>query len=443
MSDVTLSQPTAHVLTSRRSVLLGGAALGIAATGLCANDAHAASGATTSATQTVGAYPLARETGDTRTFQALSASNLNPTGFYLAPGVELTVKVTRATATTHRLVVGAPDAEVDPAKQTPREYALKVGTVKVTDPHGGPIYFKVIGAKGYLTATIGKEASRMPYYIHGSTSEGEFQDQIDNRNTPYAELVSAHTLITVQKSAIERFRGEDHAALMATFEEVIAAEDRLAGLDDTTATDARLPYRYHFVTRGESIAGIGAYATHGHMLFPAPIQEKLLTVDGLRLSGWGMYHELGHQHQQTVYKPIALTESTVNLYSLAVNRDFAKYGQAPALHVLQSGTGESYWGSAVPKIGSEGVNFLTTFGLFEQLVMYEQLRLHYGAGFYPKVQQAGAGREAAARGDRRQPLPAGHAGALLQQGRRAGPARIPDQVGSVLGGPPSTTRSPR
>jgi hypothetical protein len=296
--------------------------------------ADAMSSPSTSRKQTIAAAVPAQDVETLRTYQSLSASDLNPTGFYLAKKTELEVTVTKATADDHILVVGAPDAEIDEDKQQPREYPLEPGTNTVEDPYGGPIYFKVLGEKGYLVATLGEEAERMPYFIHGTTTEAEFQDQLDSRDTPYVELVSSHALVTVQAEAAQRFRGENHAKLMSTFEDIIGVEDGLAGLDDTSATHARLDHRYHFVTRAAGIEGIGAYATHGHMLFPAPIQDRLLTVDALRLRGWGVYHELGHQHQQTAYKPTALTESTVNWYSLAVNRKFSNlYGQAPRLHV--------------------------------------------------------------------------------------------------------------
>lgn len=370
----------------RRGVLAGAAALGAAAVVSAAMPAaRAASGASTSRTQTVAAFPLARDVGDGRTYQALSASDLNPTGHALAPDTPLTVTVTRAAAQTHQLVVGAPDAEIDEEKREVREYDLQLGENVVEDPYGGPLYWKVVGEQGYLTATLGASAEAMPFFIHGTTSEGEFQDQLDARTTPYVELVSAHALITVQREAALRFRGEDHAKLLDTYEELIGIEDGLAGLDDTSALNARLDHRYHFVTRAAGIEGVGAYATHGHMLFPAPIQDRLLTVDALRMRGWGIYHELGHQHQQTVYKPTDLTESTVNWYSLAVNRSFAtKYGQAPRLHVPES-DGETVWTSALPIVRSAGVDFIESFTLMQQLVMYEQLRIAYGDGLFKTV----------------------------------------------------------
>lgn len=373
---------------SRRALLQGAALVGgtAATAALTAGPALAASGASASRDQRIAAFSLAREVADNRTDQALSASDLNPSGFYLAPNTELTVTVFSASADEHLLIVGAPDAEVDEDKRTPREYALQVGENTVSDPHGGPIYWTVIGESGNLRAAIGEAAVRMPFFIHGSTSETQFQDQLDTRDTPYVELVSSHAMVTVYREAALRYRGQDHATLLETFEDIISTEDELAGMDDATEVHARLDHRYHFVTRAAGIEDIGAYATHGHMLFPAPIVYQLLTVDRLRLDGWGVYHELGHQHQQTVYKPSALTESTVNWYSLAVNRKFAAlYGQAPRLHVPEESNGETVWSSAIPLVGTSGVDFLESFSVMEQLVMYEQLRLAYGDQLYPDV----------------------------------------------------------
>lgn len=368
----------------RRAVIFGIAGAGIAAIAATSPErARAVNAPSTGKTQTVTARPVARDVGDERTYQALSASDLNPTGFYLPPDKKLTVSVAKASADEHILVVGAPDAETDKDKQKVREYPLEVGENEVEDPYGGPLYWKVLGDKGYLKATLDAPARRMPFFIHGTTTESEFQDQLDERDTPYAEYISSHAMVTVQIEAARRFRGENHVELMSTFEDIVAAEDAFAGLDDKIARDARLDYRYHFITRAESIEGVGAYATHGHMLFPSPIQDRLLTVDALRMRGWGVYHELGHQHQQTAYKPTSLTETTVNWYALAVNRKFGTlYGQAPRLHVVEDSTGESVWTSAPPKIGSKGVAFTDTFSQMEQLVMFEQLRLVYGDSMY-------------------------------------------------------------
>src|SRR5699024_8085913 len=52
-----------------------------------------------------GGHRTRRPRRDGRTYQALSASDLQPTGFYLAPETELEVTVLNATGEEHLLVV--------------------------------------------------------------------------------------------------------------------------------------------------------------------------------------------------------------------------------------------------------------------------------------------------------------------------------------------------
>lgn len=372
------------LIIGRRSVLAG---VGVGAMAVLAGhtaDATAVTDPSPSRAQHVQAEVRARYGETDRTYQALSASDLNPSGFHLPPDTELTVVVARATAETHQIVIGAPDAEIDEDKREPRVHDLVHGRQTIADPYGGPIYWKVIGEAGQLRAFLGREAKPMPYFIHGRTTEDDFQQQLDSRPTPYVELVSAHALVTVQREAALRFRGEDHQLLMDTFEEVIGIEDAVSGWDGSSPLHARLAHRFHFVTRAAGIEGVGAYATHGHMLYPAPIQDRLLTVNALRLRGWGVYHELGHQHQQTPYKPASLTEVTCNIYSLAVNRSFAGYGQLPRMHTTED-NGLTLWESATPKIGTSGLDYLEDVTTMEKLVLFEQLRLAFGEDYYPRL----------------------------------------------------------
>ncbi|AKU15640.1 M60 family metallopeptidase [Luteipulveratus mongoliensis] len=338
-------------------------------------------------TFTIPALESARDTELLRTQDSLSASDLRSTGFYLPAGTALNVVVHRG-STPPTLVVGAPDADARTEYKAPREYPLAVGRNTVTDPGGGVVYLKLVGSAGGAKVSIGDAAQPMPYFKLGSTTEADFQRQLDTQLTPYVELKSPHATVTVERASALTYRNENHAALMSTFEDIIGIEDATSGYGTGKPQDARLVHPYHFVGFPSAIPNVGAYATHGHMSFPPPIQDRLLTVEGLRTRGWGIYHELGHQHQQITYKPDSLTEVTVNIYSLAVNASFAKkYGQVPRLHVADAKTGKTPWESAIPKLRSAGVSYKTTFDPYEKLVMFEQLRLTFGDDFWPRLHQ--------------------------------------------------------
>lgn len=376
---------------SRRG-LMSGAAVGataVAAGGVAVGSPStaAADGRThQSRSQMIAAKSSARKTELKRTMNALSASDLRSTGFYLPADTELEIRVSTKTAEDARVVVGAPDADPKKKYREPREYVLKPGRNKISDPRGGVIYYQVVGDHGYLSATLGDQAEPMPYFIYGKTQESVFQRQLDDRTTPYVELVTERAMVTIERDSALRYRNEDHSALLATLADIIRIEDvDVAGMDGAKPVNARLEHSYHFVGFPNGIDGVGAYTTHGHMSYPTPIQDRLLTVQGLRTSGWGIYHELGHQHQQTPYKAEDMTEVTVNIYALAVNAAFAKkYGQVPRLHKPDDDSGLTPWQSAVDKIGQKSLDYFDDLDAYEKLVMFEQLRLSFD-DFWPDL----------------------------------------------------------
>lgn len=113
------SSPRSRV--SRRAALLGGGtAVGLAALGLGLGPASAISGPTTARRQLVRAsISVEQERDEDRQF--LGLSELNPTGFYLAPDQELTITVEANSASKSTVAIGAPDAPLDPPKLKPRD----------------------------------------------------------------------------------------------------------------------------------------------------------------------------------------------------------------------------------------------------------------------------------------------------------------------------------
>ncbi|GAA1118932.1 hypothetical protein GCM10009630_15900 [Kribbella jejuensis] len=54
----------------------------------------------------------------------------------------------------------------------------------------------------------------MLYFVLGRTGEDDFQRQLDERATPYAELVSPHVMITVERASALTYRAENHTELL-------------------------------------------------------------------------------------------------------------------------------------------------------------------------------------------------------------------------------------
>ncbi len=99
-------------------------------------------------------------------------------------------------------------------------------------------------------------------------------------------------------------------------------------------------------------------------------------VTKLRQDGWGPWHELGHQHQQTNVTWPETVEVTVNIYSLAVER---------ALGLSSRLSRDNVWPEIMAYLGQpeENKNYnAPEVGLFVRLGLYQQLWLQYGDDFF-------------------------------------------------------------
>ncbi|MEV0649863.1 M60 family metallopeptidase [Phytomonospora sp. NPDC050363] len=312
--------------------------------------------------------------------KALGSTDLQPTGLYLPPGTAVEVRLASGPAPT--LVVGAPATHPDAAYSTPRTYALTSGTTTVTDPGGGMLYLKLAGAGELAVVHFGLSTVLAPYFLLGQTAESDFQSQLDTRTeSPLVELVSPYAVVTVTRESLLRFRSEDHARLMETFEAIIASHATTSGMTATGALHGRGPVPFHLVESPRMPTGAGAYATHGFTAYPAGYMDRLISVEGLHDRGWGVWHELGHQHQQFPYKPGATTEVTCNVYALAIQRRFG----LPSNLTVQDTAGLDLYDQAFAKFGTPGLDFLAAFGIMQKLVQYQQLTLAYGEDFWGRV----------------------------------------------------------
>ncbi|MEV0318376.1 M60 family metallopeptidase [Streptomyces sp. NPDC050658] len=309
---------------------------------------------------------------------AQRASDFFTTAAYAPAGTAVTVTVSAPDGVLPTLHVGIPDYYATP--NAPRSYALKSGTNTVTDPYGGPLHLTMTGSGQRATVTIGAGSVPMPTFTHGSTTEAAFQAQLDSATAAgYVQLRSAHAIVTLSRATALQYRAENHASLLDTYEQLLTSHAAFSGLSGGTGTHARNPLPYHFVNVTKVASGVGAYATHGYTGYPSGAMTYIAGVNGLRTGGWGMYHELGHQHQQFGYKPGALTEVTCNLYSLAAQRTL---GQTSRL-LTKDANGKDVYDRAFTARDS-GTDY-ATLDVWQKLVPLWQLRLAFGSSVWPEL----------------------------------------------------------
>ena len=128
------------------------------------------------------------------------------------------------------------------------------------------------------------------------------------------QLVSDRALITVSYEMAKKYLG-DPKALMANYDRFLVAQDRVSGISNegrpVNFSDRHLQ---HFLESPSYYM----YATNEYMGFKGDAAMKSL----LELQDpWEIWHESGHQRQQKPWTWREVVESSVNIYSLAAQKE--------------------------------------------------------------------------------------------------------------------------
>lgn len=354
-------------------------------------------------TLTLPALPSA-ESELRRLRMSLQRADFQPTGFYLPPNRSLTVTAHPpgvGKGTKLELMVGVPGlVEHDSPEQEPhsaRTYALGEGTTTLSDPHGGVLSVRYVTEKGLfdraiprVTLRFDEAAEPLPLYVLGQSDEREWRAMIDRTEAPYAQLLSERVIVTARTSTFRAHAETSPGALLATYDEIVGAEEAISGLDGSTPADTPTPLR-HSVVEAAQKPGF-PYASDKVVSFPPDSARSFLTVEGLR-EYWGGWHEIGHHHQLSTMDWPAIQEVFVNVHSLAVQRRFLGEGPGPEHGTLQE------WENAkafLEKVRTENLDFNKEpvddddyyWYALERLVMFEQLRVAFGDGFYQEIHRA-------------------------------------------------------
>lgn len=277
-----------------------------------------------------GAVPVEAKKVERTVTIDTSVPDWHSTGLYAAPGATITVTLP-ADAVGKRLGVRI-GAHTDglwdkdkwsrwPALSWARQ--LDQPVTRHANPFGGAVYVTVPRDSGAGTIAVKiAGAVEAPLFVAGTTTPEQWQ-QSRAAPAPWAELVGKRIILTVLAQDVRTL--DDPAAVLAFWDEAIAAQDRLAawGAEETRRQE-------RFVCDRQISAGYmhSGYPIMAHMDV-SDDNVSLAALKGTPLSpgGWGQWHELGHNHQDGRWTPGNQGEVTVNLFSLRVQ--LVMYGSKP------------------------------------------------------------------------------------------------------------------
>ena len=243
---------------------------------------------------------------------------LHSTGLYAPPGEPVTVVVPQELVDSGVSVqVGVHDdtlwhkSKIWRFPSIVRSYPIAETQFEVGNAFGGPIFLASppdapLGST-WAEFRGGVEA---PIYQHGSTSFSEWQI-IRNRSAPWAEISSDQFIMSVPSSEI---RGLDNPEeLMDFWVEALEMEHELYGF---------IPWPR--IERAAFDIQISAGWMHSGYPFMAHLvsAQEAVDLEHMESEGsWGMFHELGHNHQWNPSRLPGTTETTCNFASVYLMED--------------------------------------------------------------------------------------------------------------------------
>ncbi|WP_346086894.1 M60 family metallopeptidase [Sphingobacterium ginsenosidimutans] len=254
-------------------------------------------------------------------------NDMQATGFYVAPNSTITLNVKINTGTTvARLAIGTPFRDnIRPVRQY---FNLQAGTQTFTaDQYGGLVYV-IYTANNYSTpgeieVTFGDGFIPVPYFQKGKTTHAQWLVTLDSlkNSAPDVMFSSDRTIMVANMDEALLYQNEDQQLIVDRLDSIIGFSNYISGLSGTSGVHA-IPYNKHLITVRDSSAG-GYMAAGISIYFTESLSYRMLQPKYLsNTNGWGIWHEVGHTYQQKAWTWGNLTETTVNVYSLASERGF-------------------------------------------------------------------------------------------------------------------------
>lgn len=304
-------------------------------------------------------------------------SPYEPTGLYASPNEAITIQVTG----TQNIQAFIGTVSYDAAwnqDSVVKSFTLKPGENTIESPNGGIIYLYNPQQGGTVQAEVKAGGSPIPYFQLGKNTKQDLINMLNTYPNAHAvELKGERSLITASPDRVKKYlidSNTDPSELLKKIDEMIRIEDKVSGLSDEEADK----HYVQFVEDNHSI-GYYMYSYSGRTAYIGDAIQYVLDINKFTNSGWGPWHEAGHQRQQLPWDWNGLGEVTVNIYSMSVQRAFGEKSR------LENGTYDKV--SAYLNKPQSEKDFNKIDDVFVKLAMFWQLDLAFGEDFYPKLHQ--------------------------------------------------------
>lgn len=234
--------------------------------------------------------------------------------------------------------------------------------------------------------TFNSGHQKVPTFIKGITTQTDWNAQLSNYPTPDVLLVGDRVMQVYRRSYAQSIASQDNNYVLQMADQIWDWENQLMGLDNSAPQHRDHAYNRVLMVQDADNTPYGAYAYfYGTSFGPSTLAGAF--TPAITTNGWGMWHEMGHLHQQYIWTWSTLTEVTVNIYALHVER---KLGILPSRLKVDNRYGPAF---AFINNTSSTKDFNTMTGTYDdhftRLVMFHQLYLAFGEQFYINLNKRG------------------------------------------------------
>ena len=245
----------------------------------------------------------------------LSVPRWHSTGVFAPAGRALTVTIPDdATRLGLRLRIGSTADDLTGAQEWKRaplvtvEVPLDKPSTTLASPFGGLVYVVVPqGAKAGRVDVNLAGGVMAPWFKLGRDTDEKFVRECAETGAPYGEIEGQDFIITSETRGLSRVR--EPGWIAGFWDRVLKADQELAQLPRRTSpericSDVQL-------TMGWLHSGYPLMCHVNDDHFDWSIDKDRLERDGT----WGVFHEIGHNHQNRDWTPDGAGEVTVNLFT--------------------------------------------------------------------------------------------------------------------------------
>ncbi|UNP84446.1 M60 family metallopeptidase [Bacillus mycoides] len=303
--------------------------------------------------------------------------NYMPTGIYVKPNEQVTITVSGTQKI--RAIIGTHQYD----KEWGKEIDLSPGSNTISSPNGGVLGLDNFQSTGTVKVQVTQGGSPIPFFVLGKHTKEDWIAMMNNYPNAHAvQLKSERAVLTVTRDSANKYIvNQDPVPLLNKYDEMIRAQDKIAGLSETDPNPLhRSTRRIWAFVENPNAQSWGMYASWDGAVFTTA-GEAIKSTLNVNEFGWGQMHEAGHARQQypwTWNDLKGMGEVTNNLYSLAAFKKI--YPNIPTR--LDT---EGDYNRAFAYLKQTNKEYKNIDDLFVKLVMLWQLHLAYGDDFYPNL----------------------------------------------------------